>query len=539
MGKIRDFFKDLIEEQKIILKKYLLTFILIAVVTLIMVFAGFTQEYIQEFYISVILTAVLVFAIESWTEFKWYRIPMYIIAFILSTGAKEILKNSLFDHKLTLLIIGLYFVAIILAFYIIIKKSKLSVSEYLNKVVTNNIIFGIATSVIQLGIMFIVMIMTVLFFKDINYDIYLKAEILLMGLIMFPGEILCLLNTKYKVLKPMEILMNFIVLPIVLIADLIIYIYFIKILIIREIPSNQIFSIIAGLFIFAFPTWVMINHFKDENKFAKVNAKILPYSFIPLILMQIYAIDVRIVESGFTPTRYFGVALVVFETFTVILTLIKNQKYLVNIFIIAAVLSFIGVCVPGINILDVSWKSQLNRLTSMYKEDTSFEELDKETKQKVLGAYRYLYLNQEDGFYIPEYARELKKYDNSDLFYGYESHEDEDVYLNISSTDDIPIAGFSKIKKLDYSHYNLGSVLKIEDLDFEEFKIFQDNSINEIVNDKLIDVIKDSIEKDDIENSLIEINEEISFFIQTYSLHYSKKEDSVMSIQIDGYMLMK
>ena len=186
--------------------------------------------------------------------------------------------------------------------------------------------------------------------------------------------------------------MNFIVLPIVLIADLIIYIYFIKILIIREIPSNQIFSIIAGLFIFAFPTWVMINHFKDENKFAKVNAKILPYSFIPLILIQIYAIDVRIVESGFTPTRYFGVALVVFETFTVILTLIKNQKYLVNIFIIAAVLSFIGVCVPGINILDVSWKSQLNRLTSMYKEDTSFEELDKETKQKVLNDNRGLTL---------------------------------------------------------------------------------------------------------------------------------------------------
>ena len=77
----------------------------------------------------------------------------------------------------------------------------------------------------------------------------------------------------------------------------------------------------------------MIDSFKDKYKHIKLNAKVIPYSFIALIALQTYAIGIRIAQVGLTPQRYMAIMFVIFEITTVILTIIKDRKYINNLFI--------------------------------------------------------------------------------------------------------------------------------------------------------------------------------------------------------------
>ena len=51
----------------------------------------------------------------------------------------------------------------------------------------------------------------------------------------------------------------------VIIAFAIIYLYIAKIIILRDIPSNQIFRILATLFIIGFPIWTMSKSFENND----------------------------------------------------------------------------------------------------------------------------------------------------------------------------------------------------------------------------------------------------------------------------------
>ena len=94
-----------------------------------------------------------------------------------------------------------------------------------------------------------------------------------------------------------KILVKYVLIPLNLVIFGIIYIYVINILVFREIPSNQIYAILTGLFLFAMPTWTMSEAMEDLSVFNKIASK-LPFIFMPLMLLQIYAIGIRIMEFG-------------------------------------------------------------------------------------------------------------------------------------------------------------------------------------------------------------------------------------------------
>ena len=79
--------------------------------------------------------------------------------------------------------------------------------------------------------------------------------------------------------------------------------YIIKIIVFKDMPSNQIFRILAALFILGCPIWTMVCNFKEDTIIDKIN-KLLPKLFIPFIILQIYSIGVRILENGITENRY-------------------------------------------------------------------------------------------------------------------------------------------------------------------------------------------------------------------------------------------
>lgn len=532
--------KNLFGEQKIYFKKYALTFTLIAVVTIFMFFVGFESENVEEFFVVMALTTVLVFVIESFLDFKWYRIPLYIIALLLAIATKELIKAENLTAFQGMCIAGLYISIFLLAIYKVIKNSNLKLSQYLVRVLNNNIILGIATFALQMGVSFITLIISTLLFTNSDVDIFLKAEILLLGFFIIPAEILCLLNVKKEPIKPIDILICYIILPIVTLSEIVIYMYFIKILVLWEIPSNRIFPIISALFVFAFPTWIMINNYKEKNKFFKNMSKIIPLSFILLIAMQIYAVGVRILEFGLTPERYLGIILIVFEIFAVILSLIKEQKHLNKILIIASVLLVITMCIPVVNVLDASSNSQLHRLTSVYKEGTSFEKLSKEDKEKVVGAYEYLKYNDYAKDRIPEYinADEINKYDR----YSY-NNRNFAKYAKIQYTkkdENINVEGFKNFKIIEFSEYYYNNEnMKTDNLKLDEFKISQDQNTNKKIEEKIKSYLVECMQEEKNINENILIDENNKFVISYLYMAYDTNDYILDSLTIQGYMLTK
>ena len=103
--------------------------------------------------------------------------------------SKSFIYRENFTTKQELFIAGFYFSTVILAIYKIIKDSKVTVSQYLSKVFSNNIVLAIASAVLQMGTMFVVFTINTLLFKNTGINLYLKAEILLFGFFMIPAEI--------------------------------------------------------------------------------------------------------------------------------------------------------------------------------------------------------------------------------------------------------------------------------------------------------------------------------------------------------------
>ena len=94
--------------------------------------------------------------------------------------------------------------------------------------------------------------------------------------------------------------------------------------------------------------------------------------------MAMYSLGIRIYHHGITITRYYGIIIISLEIIFFILSLKRNHKYLHNLLLFSAILVLISMTIPYINCVSVSRTSQLNRLTSIYKENTIYDNLSNE-----------------------------------------------------------------------------------------------------------------------------------------------------------------
>ena len=535
MGRLIEKVRTVVGEQKQTIKKYSLTFAIIYLVTFMMIVLGFKIDNIEKIYTLFILTDVFIFAIESIFDFKWYRIPMYVIALLLSIAANNTIYSETNTEKQIMFIAGIYMFTVIIAIYKIIKDSNVSFSQFVIRVFNNGIIISIASAVIQIGSLFIAFIIASLLFSNTDIYIYLKTEIFTLGFIIIPSSILALLYVKNEVMKPVSFLISYIMLTIVIIAEVVIYIYFIKILILREIPSNVIFPIISGLFMGAYPTCIMINGLQNKNKYIEKNITILPIAFIPLICMQIYSIGVRIAEYGTTPERYLGVILVLFEIVAVILSFIKEKKHYSKIVLIAAAFTLVVMCIPGINVIDFSWKSQLRRLTSVYKQDTNFDSLSQADKDIAKGAYEYLKYDEEGEKHIPSYIDKEtmnKKLFNND---GYQDYNYGSINYN-PDTKEIPVEGFKKAREVEIYSYTNSSA---KNLDFNKLKIYNDKDLNDKIEKEMRLFIEKTIDTGKIINKRVDFDSNTSLWITRLNIRYRKNNKEIESLSISGYLLTK
>lgn len=497
------------------------------------------EEWVEKIFLFGFFWSIGAFFAESIIEKdKIKRAVIYVITAFVSCGFTWYIINS--DGKfdfISKLAVSYWVILGSSSIFMIIKKSEKNFSEYLVKVLINFAKVTFVYGILCIGILIIYEIFNLLIL-DLEGNFIGSIEILLLGFFYFPKMLYSILNLDEEVNGFFKGLVKFVLMSLVTISFAIIYIYIVKILVLREIPKNQIFRILSSLFIVGAPIWTCMQYFKDDSLVYKLSLK-LPFAFIPFIFLQIYTIGVRIYANGLTPLRYFCVAFVLFEILYILFYIIKKEKipYLIIIFNAIVIISLL---IPGINMFDLSDLSQAKNLKHI-KDKTVFSN---EEKEKICGAYNYLLYSDNGKKYIDEILNEkdkeiIKEYNANKSTKSSSSYE----YFSLKISEAISIDGYSSLTEVNISSYKVNKKIDFKNLYFSN----NDKTLIEVDASNLFkrffDIYLKNGKQDALDylknNNEIIIDENSKIVIKNFSLRYDKSNESVGYFSIDGYYLEK
>ncbi len=285
-------------------------------------------------------------------------------------------------------ITGYILFLLLMAVYVCHRKSGLDFIEYALHVVVNLAVATAVYFVLLIGINSVILIVNLLFFDGYS-SLGGYGAILVTGIYYAPACIMALNNLDNDISDFTGIsLVKYVLTGLTVIALAVVYVYLLKILVMWELPSNEIFGIVSGLFWFGMPIWVVAYYYQDETKYMHFLQKV-PYGLLPLIPVQAYAMGVRVWHNGLTPSRYMGIFMIVFEIVALFAWRFWKKK-LERVLLILAIGITIVIIVPGINMYSMSFRWQKAFLESYYNQVVSHGELTQEEYTRLEGAYQYL-----------------------------------------------------------------------------------------------------------------------------------------------------
>lgn len=288
--------------------------------------------------------------------------------------------------------VGYVFLLLVAGVYLIYRKNIVcltgySFETYVLKVFTNFCKTFVIYIILSIGVSMVGAVFDMLF-MDWHGNLSMACYILVTGFYFIPGSLKSLLDVEKETGAFIRMLVQYVLSVLTICALVIVYLYILKILILWEMPSNEIFSIISTLFCFGMPIWIMADNYRDGTRYSFI-LSILPYVFAPLILLQSYSMGVRILDYGMTTNRYMGVMLIILEIAVLVIWHFgKNRRE--NILVFLSLLIVIAIFVPGINMYSVSNKWQLHFLKQYYqavKDGVTLSELEYD---RLEGAWDYL-----------------------------------------------------------------------------------------------------------------------------------------------------
>lgn len=554
--KFKERFKSIIGILKKVFYKFPLTIISIFLYSMFSVMMIWT-EFISDEVFENITFFILYFVFGSFfseaifKKLDLKKIISYSISAIISIVFVT-LQNLDIDMKILWKILVCYVITLgISSIYILFKKSKKDINEYLLKLCVNIEQVTIIYGVLAIGIAIISSIFTYLILDKWEYKLLLSLEILLLGFFYIPRIMYCFVDMEEEVNKFFKGLVKYVLTSLVIIAFVIIYMYIIKILILRNMPKNQIFRILSALFIIGMPIWTMMQYYKDESIWYKLSLK-LPIAFIPFIFLQIYTIGIRISENGITPSRYMCVALIVFEIIYVLIYILKKEKVGV-LLLVGNVIIIVSLLIPVINMFKVSDMSQANKLR-IFKEKDDYTD---DEKKKIYGAYKYLEFSEDGKKYINDILtesdiKEIRSYNTSSY------NNSSIVYISSRlSNSNVLVDGYKYlyfVRASDYSrenslYYSVDEAFKNIEFKNDNYSKFLDNNDKYTINIDLQDEFEEYINRylkygsNDM-NKYFESHNEIEFdnkkiVLKYFSIRYDEDSKEIRDYTIQGYLLEK
>ena len=509
MKKLKDLFKKLGDNYVSFFKDYIVTNILIYISTILTIIF-LNKDIALDLFKYEIFFVANAFTVENYFKNKTSRIIGYIVAFIIAFILGFLFNNyeNEFGNFFIFYVISMPSINLIH----IIKESKLKIHEYLLQIFNNLLITTVINIILNIGVMMVLAIIVELLIPNSDFDLYLRTEIALLGFYTIPAYLFAFVNKDSKVTDLANNLLKYVIIPLTYIAVLVVYLYILKIFITHNMPSNSIFAIILALFIEAIPVFVLIESFDFKNKILKFINNNISYIFIPLYLLQAYAIIIRVATYGLTKSRYLGLMTLIVEAIILFLMKFKKRKYLIYAFYVIIAASFIALLVPGINYEDASIKYHVNVIDNMLKEK-KVSELNGEELAKISASYSYLKdENALDKLSVEIKDNEVKIVEPYSRSYFYKSYTAEEKAIDV--------APYSKME------------------------VYYGNKTN---NDSLIDIngyqvdVKEEVEKlihdEEVKDLIYKLDDKTDFYVTALSI--SGKDEKLEYVDISGYILTK
>lgn len=466
------------------------------------------NQILMQFILTAVLFCLFAFCIESSPLKKvmplYVSIPVHVAgalfsfiqsSLVLGTGESEyILFYDIFTFyrdlfgttRVILVVCGIAAILFFTGVYFLSRRPEISsFSSYCTHVFSALFFAGITFSVLMSGTGSLTGIFTLLLWGDFE-KIYLPILMLLLGGYFIMRCISCFTEKPGEVNGFIYVLVHYVMTIMCMIAYVIIYAYMLKILILREFPSNSVYAILTALFVISMPIVYMSagmtrrhavaeadNNEQDaadpaeagapeqpsetepHDAIAKI-ARILPLVFAPFVLLQIYTVFVRIRQYGLTPKRYFGVIFILFEITAIVLYLIsllkKSFKMQVLLPVFAGFVLF-ATLLPFTNAIGLSRTVQSFCIDAYLSAQENVAESDKYLRSRAAAAYEYLLEDKQNKKYL-ETHHTAKECDRLDLLIKRADVETEEENLDhtISSWAtqenelNLDISGYTKLQ---------------------------------------------------------------------------------------------
>lgn len=340
----------------------------------------------------------------TYSLFGVLSVFMGLILSDISERSHKAFFNFLGDVKyragsttIILYIAGLMAVAILLAVYFSYSHDvKMPFNTHVFTVYSRIFFASIIYGIIQMGVIFLVLIVQVLLYDD-AFNYLITFLILINGLFYVPAVLYAMTHDNgpgnEHANRFMEIIVRYVSLVITLIGFAIIYIYMIKLIVTASVPSNSVFEILAALFVFSMGIAYMSTAFEEKGILQKF-AYNCPMIFVPFIIMQCYTAFVRISQYGLTPKRYFGIAFILFEIVYIVYYVYvrKTEKEIAGRNILLIMCAFLIICIflPGVSARGLSNIIAKYRLSSYLKKTSENVVIPDREYVRINAAYGFL-----------------------------------------------------------------------------------------------------------------------------------------------------
>ena len=383
-----------------------------------------------------------------------------IYSFLVSFKDDEAIYNngSLYVPYtyLTRLVIVYLVIAICYDIYRMYKNSGMPLEKYSVRAFLGAVKAGFLYGVVAVGSLCLIFAFNALLFSlEVEYLI----EFIILGVLLFPGVVIGLSKISEEMGKFSKVLMGYVLPAIVAIACLIVYVYIVKIIVVRTMPSNEAFSIMTGIFVAGFFIWTTAQGCSEDplHKYLLF----FPIVFSPFIIVQIICLYMRIRQYGITNSRYLGILLIVFEIVYVAYygaCRVKKRGVGGFLFVMLAVPFIIYYLIPGINAYSVITRSQ-SKVIERYLDAAATGEVTTDFRSAKSALYSVKNQGSIEGKRYLEklkgkYSQELIESINTT---GNQFNSDEGVktviYANISNPV-VRVEGYKYLKNADISIFD-------------------------------------------------------------------------------------
>ena len=413
--KLKEKFKNLFPDMKKGIERFPVTVVFSLLLFIVAIFTIESDFYIlpeedlwiEYLIIAIPLSASVELVREKYLENKnrkFFRAINFFGTILFIFVSKMFFKNYFAGEIINITATILIFYVLFYLIPIVYRNENRE--KYLQSVVGNQIITIGFSIVLFLGLSAIVGTIDVLLINlpnTIYFDNFVFSASVF-GVIFFvsrlKGKDESLEN--YSLPKIVEVLICYILIPLILIYTTILYLYFVKIIFTLKMPKGVVSHLVLWYTAFSLFIIIMVTPITYKNKFAKFYKKFFPMISVPLILLALFSINERIFQYGITENRYLVVILVIWLLFNMILYIVKNDVKWVLISYIFAIL--IAVFSP-FNLVTVSINSQNKRLERLLikngiiqngKITNKNDKVSIKSKNEIMSVIDYFYNNTSE-----------------------------------------------------------------------------------------------------------------------------------------------